>query len=134
MRVKTLSRLLPDGKREIHGIDIINLPNCGKQKLSRRWLNTFRKFVSQDEQRIVIHTTRGDVVFNIDHGLVNNSQTRYCLTCNEVLPDARADPFADKCNAHVKEHGKSAETSPRWPHGYMVANSYECTIEDQRNG
>ncbi len=132
MKVQTQSRLTEGGKREIYGLDILNLPKQGKQKLTKRWLGIHRKFISQDEKTITIHTITGDVIFHIDHGLVNGAQTRYCLTCNEVLPDGRADPFAKGCREHVKGHGGKAETSERWPHGYMVVNSYECTVEDKR--
>lgn len=134
MRVNVIrNRSTGNGAGSVSGIDITNLPDVGKQKLTPRWLGQFKQFITQSEEDIIVHTIRGDVIFHIDHGLVNNAQTRYCLTCDEVLPDNRADPFGDQCREHVKGHGKSAETSERWPPGYMVVNAYECTIEDQRN-
>ena len=135
MKVKTLSRPNSStGVREIYGIQVVNLPKVGKQKLVPAWVDRFKQFITQDAEKIVLHTVDGDVIFNIDHACINNAPTRYCLTCNEVLPDQRADPFAEQSRAHVAAHGDSAEKSDRWPPGYMVVNSFECTVEDRRHG
>ena len=137
MKVKELTRPAPDGGRgapKVYGIETTHLPKQGKQKLTPKFLSKQKKFISQFENEIVVHTVHGDIVFKIDHACVNNAPTRYCLTCNELLPDQRADPFAEQSRAHVTEHGESAVKSERWPPGYRVVNSFECTIEDRRRG
>ena len=131
MKVQTLSRSdASKGIKVVHGIKILRLPNSGKQNLTTKTLQDFKQFISQDDKAIIFHTVDGNVVFNIDR-----APGRYCLSCEEKMLDSRDDPYNEKISEHVLEHGKSAVTTSRWPHGYEVfANHYHCTIEDQRHG
>jgi hypothetical protein len=122
---------MPDGKCRI-----TKLPRGGKQRIQAKHLTgEFAQFVrvieDGDAPRIVFDSHDGDITFKIDH-----LPGRYCLTCNERLPDPgpagseEEAKLAAQCIAHVKKHGGKAETSARWPHGYQsYPNAYACTVE-----
>jgi hypothetical protein len=128
---KGASFKMPDGKCRITA-----LPKSGRQKIQARHLTgEFSKFArvikDGDSPRIVFDTHDGDITFNIDR-----LPGRYCLTCNERLPDSGAAgseeeaKLAAECIAHVKGHGGKAEKSDRWPHGYQsYPSAYDCTVE-----
>ena len=131
MRIQMLTR-----NRDIPGIRIDNLPKNGLQNLHINALERHKNFVTVEADKITFRTVDGNVVMNIIH-----QPGRFCLTCDERLPDFGGNGTlveaqrASVCLAHVEAHGKSAEKSEKWPHGYSNRpNSFECSIEDQRNG
>lgn len=123
---------IPDG-----GCSFDSLPKSGNQRIKVKDIKgVFAAHTTVhpggDNPRIVFHTNDGDVAFLIKH-----MPGRYCLTCDERLPDAGAAgseaeaKLAAKCRKHVKSHGDSAEKSVRWPDGYMAyPTSYDCMIEE----
>jgi hypothetical protein len=120
----------------VKGLRILNLPAGGKQRIHSDLLvdPAVAPHISHGDTSFTFHTLDGDVVFNIDR-----EPGRYCLTCGEQLPDFAGNGKtqemrrAAQCRAHIATHGKSAETSTAWPHGYeSYPNSYLCSIDDQR--
>ncbi len=125
-----------DGVKHPTGIKILSLPKSGLQRIPVPALDKHAGYITLDPDKITYHTVDGDVVFNIIHG-----PGRYCLTCDEKLPDHGGNGTmleaqrAAECLAHVAGHGKKAETSDAWPKGYSHRpNTFDCTIEDKRNG
>ncbi len=118
------------------GCRITSLPKSGVQRINVKTLQEHSAFATLikdgSQPRIVYVTKDGDVTFLIKH-----MPGRYCLTCDERLPDfagggtVEEAKAAKQCRKHVDDHGGKAETSARWPHGYQsYPNSYECTIEE----
>lgn len=127
MKVQILAgRLVHEGVKKPTGLKILQMPKTGKHNFRKDWLQSegVRRFVSQTNDAITLHTVDGDVVFNIDY-----PPGRHCLTCGEKLPDVGSDPFSDQCRAHVETHGATAEKTDRWPHGYIATNSFMTTLE-----
>lgn len=131
MKIQILTR-----DRDVPGIRIVNLPKNGYQNLHINTLERHKDYVTVDANKITFITVDGDVVFNIV-----KQPGRFCLTCGDKLPDFGGNGTmieaqrASECREHVASHGKKAETSDKWPHGYSNRpNTFECSIEDQRHG
>lgn len=125
MKVHIKTRLNPQtGQRQAVGLKILNLPESGTQKVLKTWLDKWKQFISVTDNQVIMHTVDGDVFFDIQY-----PPGRHCLTCGEQLPTPMEDPYAEKCRAHVKTHGKDAVVSNRWPHGYIaLASSYQLQL------
>ena len=131
MKIQMLTR-----DRVVPGIRIANLPKNGLQNIHINALERHKDHVAIGADKITFTTVDGDVVLNIIH-----QPGRFCLTCDERLPDFGGNGTlleaqrAAACRDHVTEHGKTAEKSDTWPHGYSNRpNTFECSIEDQRRG
>ena len=119
---------IPDGSMRFS-----NLPRGGLQRIhvdSLKAGGALAKHHTQTPTHITVHSKEGDVIFKI-----LEQPGRYCLTCGDKLSpfagngtEAEA-AAAQKCLAHVKSHGKTAETSEKYPHGYNNHSfSYHCEI------
>ena len=140
MKIRKLARVISedaDGKasKEATGeIRVEKLPGNGKQRISTSTLEKFANNFDIEEDRFVLNTVDGKVIFNVLH-----EPGRHCLTCGERLPDFGGNGSkleavrAAQCRAHVATHGNDAILHPNWPHGYANRpETYTCTIEDQR--
>ena len=114
---------------------ITQLSPDGRQRLSKKQINgPYAPFVKVANKTITFKSHDGDIVFAIKH-----QPGRHCLTCGERLPDpgpAGSTEEAERskeCIKHVDAHGKKAELSDRWPHGYQsYPGAYDCTVVESK--
>lgn len=104
------------------------LARNGVQMISTQHLvERFAPFTTVEGDTITFDSHDGDIVFDIIE-----KPGVYCLTCGERLGDMVPDAAAAKAaQDHVKAHGKSAEKTERWPHGYRShPKSYLCKVQE----
>lgn len=113
------------------GIRFASIPSGGVQNISVNTLNDLANHVSVSDEEISFNTEDGTVTFDVVY-----PPGRYCLTCNERLPDAGSTAEheaenAKACREHCESHGKKMVTDRKWPHGYRhQPKAYTCKAKD----
>ncbi len=127
------------GEQVLSGVRIEKLAKTRRHHFSYATVAKYegRGLLTKTDTTITLHTVDGDMAFNIDH-----PPGRYCLHCQESLPDEHLEdggafiPQGDPrlgagARAHVEaKHKGKKSPNPAFPHGYKMKNYWGVTPDD----